>query len=315
MADTELQELILHGDFIAQTNTATPPYNPFKLPTVLEGVFTTALSDARGANSALQLAAGDQAGARGRVKQARERLAGLVRNAHSYINAVPEEDASEQDKLTALVSLGFEQGELGPVAADPTYVTGVVTAILANNANLPALLRIPANIITRLTNWEAVLDANEGIAKGGARQALTDQKDAARDTLADRIARVRHWLCSCTDAGDQDAELARWGFQPRRDPGDAQPQPKPGPAGTVTWDAATRMLSVPSLPDHATRLVAWRKIAGGTAEPSGMSDSASVDAAETAPFIPGGAYELWVTGRNSVGDGPASNKISWTAPV
>ena len=49
--------------------------------------------------------------------------------------------------------------------------------------------------------------------------------------------------------------------------------------------------------------------------PGGMSDNESVDAAETSPFVPGGIYELWVTGRNSAGDGPASNKINWTAPV
>ena len=312
MADTKLQEFILHGDLIAQTNTDTPPYSPYKLPTALDGLFTASLAAARAANSAVQLAAGDQAGARGRVQQARERLAGLVRNAFNHVNSVPDEDASEQDRMDALVSLGYEQGALG-VLSEPVHLMEIVTGILDNNGQLPALLRVPAAITTRLTNWKAVLQANEGIANGGGREVLTSQKDTARDTLAARIARVRHWLCSCSDEGEQDPELARWDFQPRRNPGDAQPQPKPAAAGPVTWDAATRMLTVASLPDHATRLVAWRKIAGGTPEPSGMSDTESVDAAETAPFVPGGAYELWVTGRNSAGDGPESNKIHWTA--
>jgi hypothetical protein len=314
MADTKLQELILQGDLIARVNLAAPPYNPYKLPTVLDGLFTTSLAAARAANSALQLAAGDQTGARGRVQQARERLGGLARNAFNHLNSVPDEDASEQDRMSALVSLGFEQGELG-VLSDPVHLMEIVTGILANNAQLPALLRVPGNIITRMTNWQSVLAANEGIAKGGGRGVLTDQKDTARDTLAARISRVRHWLCSCSDEAEQDPELARYDFQPRRDPGDAQPQPKPAAAGPVTWDAAARTLTVAGLPDHATRLVAWRKIAGGTPEPSGMSDTETVDAAETAPFVPGGAYELWVTGRNSAGDGPASNKIPWTAPV
>jgi hypothetical protein len=315
MADTKLQELILQGDLIVRVHDAAPPYSPFKLPAALDGFFRTGLGAARAANSALQLAAGDQAGARGRVQQARDRLAGLVRNAFNHVNSVPDEDASEQDRLDALVSLGFEQGELGPVAADPAHVLGIVTAILENNGEVPVLLRMPANITTRLTNWQAVLAANEGIANGGSRGVLTDAKDTARDTLAARISRVRHWLCSCSDEGEQNPELARWGFQPKRAPGDAQPQPKPAAAGPVTWDPATRTLTVAALPDHATRLVAWRKIAGGTPEPSGMSDTESVDAAETAPFVPGSTYELWVTGRNSAGDGPASNKITWTAPV
>jgi hypothetical protein len=314
MADTKLQELILHGDLIAQTNTGIPPYSPYKLPTVLDGLFTASLAAARAANSAVQLAAGDQAGARGRVQQARERLAGLVRNAFNHVNSVPDEDASEQDRMDALVSLGFEQGELGDLA-DATHLMQIVTDILDNSGQLPALLRVPANILTRLVNWKAVLQANEGIAKGGGREVLTDQKDTARNTLAARISRVRHWLCSCSDEGEQNPELARWDFQPKRDPGDAQSQPKPAAAGPVTWDAATRTLTVATLPAHATRLVAWRKIAGGTPEPSGMSHTVSVDAAETSPFVPGGIYELWVTGRNSAGDGPVSNKITWTAPV
>lgn len=66
MADTKLQEFILHGDLIAQTNTSTPPYSPYKLPTVLDGLFTASLAAARAANSVLQLAASDQAVARGR---------------------------------------------------------------------------------------------------------------------------------------------------------------------------------------------------------------------------------------------------------
>ena len=86
-------------------------------------------------------------------------------------------------------------------------------------------------------------------------------------------------------------------------------------AGPASWDAATRTLSVAALPLHATRLVAWRKAVGGEAEPCGMSETTSVNAAETAPFVPGGHYKLWVTGHNSAGDGPPSNEIDWTAPV
>lgn len=158
-------------------------------------------------------------------------------------------------------------------------------------------------------------DANEEIASGGPREVLTAQKDAASALLVARIARVRLYLCSCSDLGEQDPYIARYGFQPKRDPGDAQPQDKPDAAGVVTWDAATRLLSVPVMPLHATSLVAWRQPLGGTAEPCGMSETESVNAAETSPFVPGATYDLWVTGRNSVGDGPASNKVRWIAPV
>lgn len=66
---------------------------------MLDGLFTTSLTAARAANSAVQLAAGDQAGARGRVQQARDRLAGLVRNAFNYVNSVPAARATARQAI------------------------------------------------------------------------------------------------------------------------------------------------------------------------------------------------------------------------
>jgi len=240
----------------------------------------------------------------------------LCRNAHSTILAIPADtDAEEQEKIDALVSLGFAGGKLGDLG-DRAHLLDVVDAILANNASLPAAYRVSAAITTRLTNWRAVNAANEVIARGGAREPLTAAKDAARELLEKRIARSRLYICSCNDLGEYNPELALYDFQPKRDPGQAQPQPKPGAiAAAPAWDAATRTLSVPALPEHARRIKAWRKIAGGEWEPCGLSDTTSVDAAETAPFIPGGVYELAVSGYNSAGDGPRSPSVSWTAPL
>ena len=64
MADNTIQEAILHGDLIVSVNSTLAPYNPRKLPTWLEGPIVATLGGARAAHSALQLAAGDQAGAR-----------------------------------------------------------------------------------------------------------------------------------------------------------------------------------------------------------------------------------------------------------
>jgi hypothetical protein len=320
MADTLMQEAILHGDLIVSVDDTLAGYDARKLPAALRSALSAALADARGLNSALQLAAGDQAGARLRVKTGHERLSGLVRNSHSHINSIPDREdgdapvAEPEEKLDALVSLGFESGELGQLQ-DRTHLLQIVDAIIANNGALPVVLRVPAATVSRLTNWRAVMAANQNIADGGTREELTQQKDDARDVLERRLARVRLYIASCTDEGEKDAALARYGFQPKRDPGDAQPQPKPEAPGTFTWDAPTRTGSVPALPLHATRIVAWRQIAGGEAEPCGVSETTEVNFAETAPFIPGGAYTLWVTGRNSAGDGPPSNTVAWTAPV
>ena len=157
-------------------------------------------------------------------------------------------------------------------------------------------------------------DANQELAAGGPREVLTRTKNDAKALLQARIGRARLYLCSCSDLGERDPEIARYGFQPKRDPGDAQPQPKPDVAGTFTWDAATRMGTVPELPAHTTFMVAWRQILGGEPEPCGISETVEVNFAETSPFIPAGHYKLWMTGRNSAGDGPKSNVVDWIAP-
>ncbi len=316
MADIELIEAILHADTILSADTTQPPYSEYKFATALRTAVAQALADARSAYSAFQLAAGDQAGASARMTQARVRLGDLCRNAHSTIEAVPADtDAEEQEKIDALVSIGFTGGRLGNLG-DRAHLLDVVDAILANNASLPAAYRVPAAITTRLTNWRAVNAANEVIARGGAREPLTAAKDAARTVLEKRISRVRLYISSCNDLGEYNPELARYDFQPKRDPGAAQPQPKPGAiVGVPTWNAGARTLTIAALPEHARRLKAWRKIAGGEWEPCCLSDTTTVDAAETSPFIPGGVYELAVSGFNSAGDGPRSVSVSWTAPL
>ena len=108
-------------------------------------------------------------------------------------------------------------------------------------------------------------------------------------------------------------ELARIGFQPRRDPGDAQPQPLPGASGAATWNAAARELSVPALPPNATSLRAFRKPAGGEPEPAGVSTTTTVSVTAFAPLTPGVSYEVWIAGHNSRGDGPESNRVTFTA--
>ena len=315
MADIELQEAILQADTILAADDSQAPYSEYKFPPALRAAVAQALGTARATLSAFQLASGDRAGASARVKDARTRLANLVRNGHSFVEAIPADtDAEEQEKIEVLVSLGFEGGQLGDLG-DRAHLLAVVDAILANNPGMPTAYRLPAAITLRLTNWRAVLLANEGIANGGSREPLTAAKDAAKTVLLARIARSRLYVCSCNDLGEYNPELARYGFQPKRDPGAAQPQPKPGPSQTPTWNSGARTLTVTAFPDHSRKIKAWRKIAGGEWEPCGLSDTLTVDAAETSPFIPGGVYELAVSGYNSAGDGPRSASVSWTAPL
>jgi hypothetical protein len=158
-----------------------------------------------------------------------------------------------------------------------------------------------------------VLESNRVIADGGPRQAVLAARDAVREALRKSNSRVRFFYCHASDDLDQTPELARIGLQPRRDRGDAQPQPLPEAPGAAAWNLATRELSVPALPAHATSLRAWRQALGDDAELAGVSTDTTVSVVGFAPLTPGATYDAWVTGRNSRGDGPASNKTRFTA--
>ena len=323
MSDNKIQEAILHGDLIANVDDALAPYNRRKLLPWMRDELTAANNAARSANSALQLAAGDQVGASGRVKTGDERLSGLVRTVHSHLFGIPladpgvppDADTTDTDeRLDALVSLGFDQGELGDLS-DRTNLLRITNAIIANNASLRPLLRAATATISRLTNWRAVLVANVNIANGGAREPLTKAKNDALDVLENMLARVRLYIAAASPLGEYDPALALYGYQVKRAWGEAQPQPKPGVIGTMTFDGTTRTGAVDALPEHASSVVGWRQILGGEPELAGQSDTGVVNFAEVAPFIPNGQYKLWMTGKNGAGYGPESNKIDWQAPL
>jgi len=109
--------------------------------------------------------------------------------------------------------------------------------------------------------------------------------------------------------------LAQTAEQPRRDRGEAEPEPFPDPAGTATFDAATSTLSVPALPAHATSLRAFRQPLGGTAELAGTSTTTTVSVLAAGPLSPGVTYEFWLVGHNFQGDGAESNHVTHAVPV
>lgn len=312
MADSIMTHAILQGELVLMVNGTRSPYDLHRVNDPFLTEFTNALNDAKQGNSAAIFASGDQVGAQDRVDGARAKIVGLLHNGYYFIMAVPEEDLPLADREDALTSYGWEQGQLGDLQSVDRIEALAALAVSAGPQVVPAA-RYPAAVVSRINNWLGVLTANKSIASGGTRMTVIDQKDAQREMLLRKLARVRYLYCFASDAGEGNPELARIGFQPKRAPGDAQPEPLPDAPGVATWDAAARTMTVPDLPAHATYLVAWRQPLGGQAEEAGVSTTATVSASQFAPFLPGGVYDVWVTGRNSRGDGPASNKVRWTA--
>ena len=312
MADTALLDALAQADLILQVDATRSPYDLFKLPAWLLPLMTTRLAEGRAANASVALASGDRTGASRREHEAVDRLANLLRNGYNAIRAVPEEDVPAAEIADALETYGWEGGNLGDLV---TAVRVVALAQLAGQVSpsLPAAVRYPANVLSRLTTWLGVYAGNRVIAEGGALSTLIDDKDAKRDALLKANMRVRFHYCSASDEGDFTPELERIGDQPRRMPGDAQPQPLPEVPGTATFNSATRELTIPALPAHATSLIAFRQPAGGTAEQAGVSTTNVVGVSDFSPLTAGVTYQLWVVGRNSRGNGPESNKVAFTA--
>lgn len=257
MADNEIQEAILDAELIQRINAPLSGYDRRRLPAWLETDLTTAVATARTLWSAFLFAAGDVAGARLKVKEARTKLAGLIRNAHAAIQALPDDLVIEADKMDALVSLGFEQGELGNLT-DPTHLASLADQIVRENGALPAAVRVPTTITSRLGNWLAILNGNEAIADGGAREIITDDKDEARESLLRKIARVRLYIASTTDKGEGDPALALYGLpaQARSGRGAAAPAARGAGPGDVRRRCAAADHPGPAGARHVHRRLA-----------------------------------------------------------
>ena len=301
------------GELIQQVDLLRDPAESFKLSRALLSDHAAALAASKSSNTSSVLAAGDQAGAAQLVTQSREKLAGLLRNGFAYYDSLPEEDLSVADRTAARVSYGWEQDALGDLKAPSRIRSLAELAISATPLIVKPAARYPDSLVGRISNWLAVLSGNESIAAGGSRQVLFDKRDTDGANLEALNSQVRHFYSSASKQRDQTPELARINFQPRRDRGDARPQPLPDGAGTATYDEANRTFTLADMPAHATSLRAYRQAAGGQPELAGVSASPTISIVGFTPLTPGVVYSGWVVGKNARGEGAASNHLTFTA--
>ena len=285
---------------------------PFKLPADLRALADTRLALAKSKNAATSISAGDAAGASVQVQAALGKLREALRDGFHHIKGIPSDDITPAQRVQAFTHYGWQGSKLGALTS-ATRINHLVELAQAGVSSVLLIARYPSSVMNKINNWAAVLEAHEALAGGGTRQAAIEARNQSRDALQKANMRMRFFYCSQSDDGEKTAELARIGFQPKRDAGDAQPQPLPGAAGAATWNAATRELSMAALPEHATSLRAFRKPAGGEAEPAGVSTGTTVSVVAYAPLTPGVHYEVWLAGHNSRGDGPESARVTFTA--
>ncbi len=306
LEEIETAELILAVD------DARAAGDPFKLTALMRALVVARLTDLRTKDSATFVTEGGRAAASLRVRDALDTLGGQLREGYNFINGLLSVVITKADKLDLFIKYGWLQGEIGTFDDARIESLANQAATVTPTITNPAY-RYPQALLDLISAQLTIVNANQPTATGGTAQTATKDREDARKLLETANDRVRFFYCYASDDEDQTTELAKIGKQPRRDKGAAESQPLPGAPGTATFDATAKTLSVPALPANATTLRAYRKVAGGVAELAGTSTGTTVSVVALGPLTPGVAYELWVAGHNSQGDGPESNHVSHTA--
>jgi hypothetical protein len=260
-----LQEIEI-SELIQAVDDGRAATDRFKLLAVDRTELDLRLANLKATDAATLLTEGDRAGASAKVRAALDALANHLRDGFNFVRGIGSYAISAPDRLAVFTAYGWEQGEIGNLS-DARIEALANQAITATPSISDPAWRYPAALLTLITNQLAIVNANQPLATGGTAQAATAARDLALGKLQTMNDRIRFFYCSpqtlplpaCGErvgvrGRDQTPELAKIGKQPRRDRGEAEPEPFPDPAGTTAFDAATSRLSVPALPLHATSL-------------------------------------------------------------
>lgn len=302
------------GELIVAVDDSRDVADPFKLLTALRTLVVARLAALKAAETAATMGEAGRAGASKKVRDALDLLDALHRDGYNFIRGILSVSISAADRLSVFTAYGWESGEIG-LFTDARLEGMANQAIAATPLITNPAHRYPTALLDAITAQLAIVNANQPLATGGSAQAATAARNVALDELNSINERVRHYYCSCSDLREKTQELARIGFQPRRDAGDAVPPPDPGTPGLPTYNAATQTLSVTAMPEHTTTLRAYRQPAGGTPELAGSSPTTSVSVVQISPLTAGVTYQFWVVGVNAQGEGPQSNSVTHAEPI
>ncbi len=256
-----------------------------------------------------------RAGASGRLRTALDRLDELHRDGFNFIKGILSSKISAADRLMVFTANGWASGEIG-IFTDARREQLARQAVDATPLIANPAYRYPAlDLLDLIVAQLAIVNANQPAATGGEAQSLNDLLGVATDDAEACTERGRLYIASCSDLREKNPELAKYGFQPKRDAGDATPNPKPGLPGATTYNAATQELSIAEKPEHATRIRSFRQPLGGTAEVAGLSLTTTVSVVQFTPLTPGVTYEFWIVGVNAEGEGPESDHVTHAVPV
>jgi hypothetical protein len=252
--------------------------DPFKLSSTLLTLVTDRLAAFKAKNAGATMVLASTLSASQQRQDALDRMANLLRNGYNYIGSVASDDISDAERLQCYTAYGWDQGNMGDLRSATRIQDLANLAVSATaDATVPTAGKYPATLVTRISNWHATYDAANLLATGGSREVLIAQRNVATSDLQSANSRTRLFYCSASDDGESTPELSKINMQPKRGPGEAQPQRFPDAPGATTFDAATRELTIPGMPDHGGFIRAYRQPAGGSAELAGAWGNYRID--------------------------------------
>jgi len=236
MQNAESLATIAQMQLIQTVDDARTATDNFKLTAWLRTQLNHDLGALTTADANTAVAEGDRAGGSAAARAALDNLAKLLKDGYNFITAIRSTQITDAQRLETYTAYGWASGNLGRM--NDTRVIGLARLALQPQTHLAAAWRYPADLLADLTTQLAAFDANTVTAKGGVRSAATLARDNALTAAETTTAQVRFFYCSASRDIDQTPELAKIGFQPRRDAGMvASNKPAPVPPTPVATAA------------------------------------------------------------------------------
>ena len=314
MANDRVLDQIEKLELGIAADDARDPADIHKFPAWLRTLYVTRLAAVNKALKNSKRGVSFRVGASGRLRAALDRLDELHRDGFNFIKGILSSKISAADRLMVFTAYGWTSGEIG-IFTDPRREQMARQAIDAVDIVANPAYRYPTtDLLDPIIAQLAIVNANQPAATGGESQSLNALLEIATDDAEACTERGRLYICACSDLRERNPELTKYGFQAKRESGDATPPPKSDKPATPTYNPATQELTIPEMPAHATSIRAKRQPLGGTAEVAGLSLTTTVSVVQFTPLTPGVTYEFWVVGVNAEGEGPESNHVTHAVP-
>lgn len=217
------------SSLILQVDDARAATDPFKLRASLRALVLERRDALTALDGVAESSDGSKLGASARVRVALDVLNKLLHDGYNFINGLMSFQITPADKRELFNTYGWTQGELGEFS--DTRILSLARSALTVSPDLsdPAR-RYPPALLDQISAQLAIYGANRPLSETGNRETAVENRNAALALLERANSRVRYSYCQSSDDLDKTPELAKIGFQPRREPGEvASNAPKPSP--------------------------------------------------------------------------------------